>query len=98
MWRLLVRSGLPKPVRQHAVEIDGLRYRLDFAWPGSCVAVEADGFATHGARRQVFQADRRRMAKLASRGWRIVPVTWDDATARSNQWLSELGRTLALAA
>jgi hypothetical protein len=62
------------------------------------VAVEADGFATHGARRQAFQADRRRMAKLASRGWRIVPITWDDATARSNQWLSELGRTLALAA
>jgi hypothetical protein len=34
----------------------------------------------------------------ASRGWRIVPVTWDDATERSNQWLAELGRTLALAA
>jgi very-short-patch-repair endonuclease len=98
VWRLLVRSGLPKPVRQYAVEIDGQRYRLDFAWPSFHVAVEADGFATHGARRQVFQADRRRMAKLASGGWRIVPVTWDDATARSDQWLSELGRTLALAA
>jgi very-short-patch-repair endonuclease len=97
VWRLLVQSGLPKPVRQHPVEVGGLRYRLDFAWPSSHVGVEADGFATHGARRHVFQADRRRMAKLASTGWRIVPVTWEDATARSNQWLSELGRTLALA-
>jgi hypothetical protein len=25
VWRLLVRSGLPKPVRQHSVEVDGLR-------------------------------------------------------------------------
>lgn len=98
VWRLLVRSGLPKPRRQHPVQIDGLRYRLDFAWPSFHVAVEADGFATHGARRQVFHADRRRIAKLASSGWRIVPVTWEDATARPNQWLSELGRTLVLAA
>jgi very-short-patch-repair endonuclease len=96
VWRLLVRSGLPKPVRQHPVKMEGRPYRLDFAWPSFGVAVEADGFATHGGRRS-FIADRRRMAKLASTGWRVVPVTWEDATTRTNQWLSELGRTLALA-
>jgi very-short-patch-repair endonuclease len=96
VWRLLVRSGLPKPVRQHPVEIEGRRYRLDFAWPSFGVALEADGFATHGGCRS-FNADRRRLAELASTGWRVVPVTWEDATTRSNQWLSELGRTLALA-
>jgi very-short-patch-repair endonuclease len=96
VWRLLVPSGLPKPVRQHPVEIDDRRYRLDFAWPSFRVAVEADGFASHGGRRS-FNADRRRMAMLASLGWRIVPVTWEDATARADLWLSELGRTLALA-
>jgi very-short-patch-repair endonuclease len=97
VWRLLVRSGLPKPVRQHPVQIDGYRYRLDFAWPSFRVAVEADGFATHGGR-SAFNADRRRTAVLGSAGWRVVPVTWDDATARPGEWLSELGRTLALAA
>jgi very-short-patch-repair endonuclease len=96
VWRLLVRSGLPKPVRQHPAEIEGRRYRLDFAWPSFGVAVEADGFASHGGRRS-FNADRRRLAKLASAGWRVVPVTWEDATTRSNQWLLELGRALALA-
>src|SRR5262249_31155436 len=45
VWRLLVRSGLPTRVRQHPVEIDGRRYRLDFAWPSFRIAVEADGFA-----------------------------------------------------
>lgn len=98
VWRLLVRSGLPKPVRQHPVRIDGRSYRLDFAWPSFRVAVEADGFATHGARRRVFHADRRRAAILVSAGWRVVPVTWKDATTRPADWLAGLGRTLALAA
>jgi very-short-patch-repair endonuclease len=96
VWRLIIRSGLPKPVRQHPVEIEGRRYRLDFAWPSFRIAVEADGFATHGRRRS-FIADRRRMAMLASRGWRIIPVTWEDATARPDAWLAGLGRTFALA-
>jgi very-short-patch-repair endonuclease len=96
VWRLLVRSGLPKPVRQHPVEIEGRRYRLDFAWPSFRIAVEADGFASHGGR-HAFHADRRRMAVLASGGWRVVPVTWDDATARPTEWLAGLCRTLAVA-
>jgi very-short-patch-repair endonuclease len=97
VWRLLLRSGLPKPARQHRVELDGRRYRLDFAWPSFRVAVEADGFTTHGGR-QAFNADRRRIAILGSAGWRVVPVTWDDATARGDEWLAALGRTLARAA
>jgi very-short-patch-repair endonuclease len=97
VWRLFIRSGLPKPRRQHPVEIDGRRYRLDFAWPAFRVAVEADGFATHG-RRRPFHADRRRMAKFAGAGWRVVPVTWEDVTSRPSEWLRSLGRTLALAA
>jgi very-short-patch-repair endonuclease len=94
VWRLLMCSGLPKPVRQHPVVIDRRRYRLDFAWPSFLVAVEADGFGTHGARRRVFVADRRRAAGLVSAGWRIVPATWEDVTARSKEWLQEVGRTL----
>lgn len=97
VWHLFVRSGLPMPIRQHPVQIDGRRYRLDFAWPSFRVAVEADGFATHGGRR-AFNADRRRIAVLGSAGWRVVPVTWSDATARGDEWLAALGRTLALAA
>jgi very-short-patch-repair endonuclease len=96
VWRLLVRSGLPIAVRQHPVEIDGRRYRLDFAWPSFRVAVEADGFSAHGGR-QAFHADRRRAAQLASAGWRVVPVTWADATARSDAWLAGLRRTLVVA-
>jgi very-short-patch-repair endonuclease len=97
VWRLVIRSGLPKPVRQYPIEIDGTHLRLDFAWPSFGVAVEADGYAAHGGRR-AFDADRRRTAKVTSADWRIVPVTWNDVTTRAAEWLKELGRTLVLAA
>jgi very-short-patch-repair endonuclease len=96
MARLLVRSGLPKPVRQHPVAIDGRPYRLDFAWPSFRVAVEADGFATHGGHR-AFHANRQRITRLVSSGWRVVPVTWQDVTQRPDEWLEAVGRTLILA-
>jgi very-short-patch-repair endonuclease len=98
VWRLLVRSGLPKPIRQHHVVADGRRYRLDFVWPNLRVAVEADGFATHGTRRRVFHSDRVRAASLVSHGWRVVPVTWEDVKQRPDEWVGGLGRTLVLAA
>ena len=52
--RLLFRSGLPRPVRQHRVVLDGNPYRIDFAWPDRLVAVEAEGRAADGGRRRVY--------------------------------------------
>ncbi len=97
-WRLLRTSGLPRPVRQHPVTPCGHSYRLDFAWPDRKVAVEADGRIVHGGRRRAFYDDRRRWSDLASIGWRIVPVTWEDVEQRPTEWLTKLAQTLALAA
>jgi hypothetical protein len=59
MARLLRRSGLPTPKRQHVVG----RFRLDFAWPGRNVACECDGFEHHG-HRLAWKRDRARLAAL----------------------------------
>ncbi len=72
--RVLRAAGL-RPVPQHEVVVGARRYRLDFAWPAERVAVEADGWSAHGARR-AFERDRRRSADLAAAGWRVLPVTW----------------------
>lgn len=98
VWRLLIRSGLPRPVRQHAITTSGRPYRLDFAWPDRRVAVEAEGRIVHGGRRRAFYNDRRRLADLVSTDWRVVPVTWEDVEARSTEWLTKLAQTLVLAA
>ena len=75
--RLLRRSALPQPVRQHWIRIFGRRYRLDFAWPEVRVALECDGRRYHE-----FQRDRTRGRQLGASGWRVLPVTWADVTHR----------------
>ncbi|HYL53461.1 MAG TPA: DUF559 domain-containing protein [Acidimicrobiia bacterium] len=91
--RLLRSSALPEPVRQHPVRIFGRRYRLDFAWPYVRVALEADGRRYHD-----FQRDRTRWRHLGASGWRVLPVTWTDATRQWPAVLRELQAALARAA
>ena len=92
--RALVRqAGLPQPVVQHRVG----RYRLDFAWPELRVAVETDGWATHG-RRQAFEDDRARDAFLLAAGWRVLRVTYRRLSRRPTLVAAQLAAVLAQAA
>jgi very-short-patch-repair endonuclease len=74
LWRTWP-AELPRPV-------PGLQFRddvaqpgrIDFAFPEQLLAVECDGFETHGLR-EVFESDRVRLSRLAGLGWRVVHVT-----------------------
>ena len=89
--RLLRRSGLPAPVRQHEVRLpDGRRRYLDFAWPSIKVAVEADGYQWHSSR-SAWERDRRRLRELADQGWQVVSVTHGDL-ARADEVIETLRR------
>lgn len=68
---------------------------LDFFWPQHCVAVELDGFATHGKRR-MFEADRARDGDLQARGMRVVRVTWRQLTREPYAVVARLAAVLAL--
>lgn len=83
--RLLRKSGLAPPVRQHPVG----RFRLDFAWPALRVACECDGFEHHGSR-LAWKRDRSRLAAIEAAGWRIVHVTWGDVTQQTDRTLDRL--------
>ncbi len=92
--RALVRqAGLPQPVSQHVIG----RYRLDFAWPELRVAVETDGWATHG-RRQAFEDDRARDAFLLAAGWRVLRVTYRRLRRQPTLVAAQLSAVLAQAA
>jgi very-short-patch-repair endonuclease len=93
--RLLHGAGL-RPVQQYEVVVAGRRFRLDFAWPDLRVAVEPDGYSVHGAR-IAFEADRLRWAALTSVGWRLVPVTWRQATREPSAFLERVHATIAAA-
>jgi restriction endonuclease-like protein len=83
-------AGLPRPLCQYDVSgPNGFRTRLDFAYPGALVAIEADGFRWHSGR-SAFERDRRRLSILASLGWRIIFVTWDELVTNPDRFLSAL--------
>jgi very-short-patch-repair endonuclease len=93
--QLLRRAPLPPPVRQHTVTAHRTRYRLDFAWPASYVALETDGRAHHGDVSD-FQRDRTRWSNLAAAGWRVVVATWTDVTRRPDDVIGQLAAALGM--
>ena len=56
-------------------------YYVDVAFPEKMLAVEIDGFASHGGAR-AFQRDRTRRNALTTAGWTVINFTWADLTDR----------------
>lgn len=88
---LIVDAGLPRPVLQHPVELDGRRCRLDMAYPELHIAIEADGFAVHGTR-SAFEDDRARQNQLTLAGWQVLRFTWRQV-CREPEWVVSQIRT-----
>jgi very-short-patch-repair endonuclease len=87
--RILLRAGLPEPVRQYRV--DGVR--VDLAYPPERLGIEADGRIWHGGRLDV----ERNSAKgnvLVHHGWRILHFTWADAKRRPAGVVESVAREL----
>jgi very-short-patch-repair endonuclease len=89
--RLLRRAGLPEPKAQLWIEIEGRRFRVDYAWDAARVILECEGKAYH----HDFEADRARWSALASAGWRIVFVTWRDVTRNPDTVVQRVRDALA---
>jgi hypothetical protein len=87
-------AGLPRAERQYWVW-DGTQWRrFDLAWPEVGLAVEVDGWETHGTR-EAFQDDRERDALMVAIGWRVLRFTWDDVVKRPSYVLDVIGRALS---
>lgn len=82
--RLVRTHGLPAPVFQHHITVNGLRYRLDFAYPPIRLAIEVDGYHAHGGR-TAFQRDRDRQNALVALGWTVLRFTWEDIVKRPSK-------------
>lgn len=87
--RILIRAGLPDPVRAHRVTLDAGRERvLDLAYPRHRVGIEVDGFAWHSTRSD-WASDQTRANELAALGWRLLRVT-DETIANPQIFLTQL--------
>lgn len=94
MMRVLRKHGVPLPVRQYHVLLEGRRLRLDLAYPDRKVVIETDGYAYHAGRR-TWQRDLERRNLLTRAGWRIVHVTWDDLRDREAATVDRIRAVLA---
>jgi hypothetical protein len=72
--RLLMRAGLPQPVPQLRLKVDGKSRRLDLAYPELKIAIEYDGWEYH-SQRSAFDADRVRGNELEIVGWTVLRFT-----------------------
>jgi very-short-patch-repair endonuclease len=91
---LFLDAGLPPAHPQWPVTDAAGRIvaRLDLAWPGYRLDVEADGVGVHGAPAALY-ADRQRQNLLAGLGWTVLRFTWEDLRERSG----EVARVVAAA-
>ncbi len=74
LLRLIAGVGLPAPVPNYALVLNGQRRFLDVAWPEYMVDLEFDGFEPHMVR-AVFDDDRVRQNSLVAAGWTVFRIT-----------------------
>lgn len=92
--RTIIAAGLPVPVQQHRIVLNGKRCRIDLAYPQWKIAIELQSWDWHGGR-EAFDDDKARMADLVAIGWRGIEITSRHSPADVIRWITA---TLALAA
>jgi hypothetical protein len=95
---VMIDGGLPEPTLQYEIiDRDGLRWRVDFAWPAVKVAVEYDGFDWHSSPEHL-RRDRQKRAALQELGWRTVYVVADDVRRHPIEMVRRVGVQLRIPA
>lgn len=94
----LCRShGIPMPVFQFEVVVDGHTRRIDFAYPDRLLAIEIDGWEHHNLHASsAFEADHVRQNELTVLGWRFVRFTYHQVM-RQPAYVAETVRQLLAA-
>ncbi|HEY5052308.1 MAG TPA: DUF559 domain-containing protein [Solirubrobacterales bacterium] len=84
---MVIAHGLPRPLCNHKLWVEGRAIEVDLFWPEQRLVVESDGYAAHGTK-AAFERDPRRDQDLLLGGYRVARFTWDQVER-------EPGRTVA---
>ncbi len=86
----LVRDAeLPAPQRQFRISIGDRVAFVDFAYPEQNLAIEIDGFESHGGRR-AWEGDLDRQNRLVEVGWRVLRFTSTDLERHADEVVRRL--------
>ena len=89
--RIALRVMHEHGLEPDATDVSIAAYRADFLFRRERLIVEVDGMRDHNTPKR-FVDDRRRMAYLASRGFQVFPLTWDDLHAGKAEAMTRLRR------
>jgi len=92
--KLIRKSDLPMPVRNHDVWVDGDHFEIDMAYLANLGAIEVDSKRWHSTASQKAK-DKLRQAKLEAAGWTFVRVRTADVYGRP-EWVVDQIRDLVL--
>lgn len=88
--RLLKKHGFPEPAQQHVVQRGpAKKAQVDFLYPHIRLAIEVDGYSSHG-HRAAWQHDLDRQNDLVITGLRVLRFTWEDVKHREGRVASKL--------
>lgn len=94
---VLAARGVPLPERQVEVGDDEQPIgRVDFVYRPERLVLEADSRRHHTALMD-WAHDRRRDARLAASGWRVIRVTWSDLVDRPDEVAATVRQALRVA-
>jgi len=74
VYEAIARFGLPMPVPQHRVTVEGRERRIDLCYPEQMCALEAKGFDRRRDRER-FGEDALRENELLILGWSVLTFT-----------------------
>ena len=97
MAEMLTRAGLPMPVFEHRVVVNGHEYYLDLAWPNRMVAVECNGAGSHNTPK-AFRRDPMKRNRCERAGWLYLEFTWWDLVDESAEVVEQVLAALRQAA
>lgn len=97
MADMLVAAGLPKPVFEHRVVVDGHEYYLDVAWPSRMVCIECNDAGSHNTAK-AFRRDPMKRNRCQGVGWTYLEYTWWDTVHESGEVVAQVSAALRLAA
>jgi hypothetical protein len=79
-------AQIPRPHFNALVDGDTGTHEVDAHWPDQALAVQVDGFEFHRTRRD-RERDAASDADLELAGYRVMRLTWDDATVNGERTL-----------
>jgi hypothetical protein len=74
LLRAIEDAGLPTPVPEHEVVIDGQTWRPDLSYPDSKISIEYQGWDGH-RNREAFDDDPARRNEFVGDGWKVLECT-----------------------